>query len=156
MNFGNCPTTNPIPTPDQELTHFLSHPEAQDFLDSALAYFFRLCAAQATRSGFDDEPHEIQGILDLHAPHLSRWFLDCEIQAELARIMSEGGEAVEAVRKNKMDDHLPHQLGLTTELADILIRCGDSSKRHDLPLATAIVEKMLYNAGRPKKHGKGS
>lgn len=141
---------------DLELNHFLSSPDEQEYLQNALAYFFRLCGVQAARSGFSDEAYAIQSLLNARAPHLSKWFTECELQAELARIMSEGGEAVEAVRGDKMDDHLPHQKGVTTELADILIRCGDSSRRHDLPLAAAVIEKMLYNAKRPRKHGKGS
>ena len=66
----------------------------------------------------------------------------------LCLIHSEISEAMEAHRKNKMDDKLPHRLGVEVELADALIRIFDLAGGLDLDLAGAFVEKMDFNASR--------
>lgn len=61
---------------------------------------------------------------------------------------SELSEALEGVRKGKMDDHLPHRLSVEVELADALIRICDLAGALDLDLGGAVAEKMAYNAQR--------
>jgi len=64
-------------------------------------------------------------------------------------IVSEVSEAMEAHRKNLMDDKLPHRNGTEVELADALIRIFDLGGALNLDLAGAVVEKMAFNAVRP-------
>lgn len=66
----------------------------------------------------------------------------------LALIHSEISEALEAHRKNLMDDKLPHRRGIEVELGDALIRIFDLAGALKLDLAGAVVEKMAYNAQR--------
>jgi NTP pyrophosphatase (non-canonical NTP hydrolase) len=67
---------------------------------------------------------------------------------KLLLIVTEIAEACEADRKKLMDDHLPHLDGKTVELADAILRIFDLAEGYDLDLATAIVEKMIYNTQR--------
>lgn len=75
--------------------------------------------------------------------------------AELIALMhSELSEALEADRKDLMDDKLPHRKGFEVELADLVIRVFDTAGARELDLAGAIKEKLIYNTIRPYKHGK--
>ncbi len=69
-------------------------------------------------------------------------------------IVTEISEAVEADRKDMMDQHLTQRRGTEVELADAMIRIMDLSGRLNLDLGGAIEEKLKYNANRPFKHGK--
>lgn len=71
-----------------------------------------------------------------------------EVATKLALIHSEVSEALEGVRKGKMDDHLPHRSALEVELADAAIRIFDLAGALGLDLGSAIVEKLAYNAQR--------
>ena len=62
--------------------------------------------------------------------------------------VSELSEAMEADRKDLMDDHLPHRKGFEVELGDCLIRIFDIAGAYDLDLAGAITEKLKYNTRR--------
>lgn len=80
----------------------------------------------------------------------------------LMLVVSEISEALEAVRKNLMDDKLPHRPGLTVELADAVIRILDlAGSRMAIeraaeppvygayhPFGTVLIEKMQFNANR--------
>lgn len=66
----------------------------------------------------------------------------------LCLVHSEVSEAMEAHRKNLMDDKLPHRLGLEVELADAIIRIADLAGALNLDLGGAIAEKLRYNAQR--------
>lgn len=66
----------------------------------------------------------------------------------LCLIHSEISEAMEAHRKGKMDDKLPHRSGLEVELADAVIRIFDLAGGFDLDLGSAIAEKLAFNAKR--------
>ena len=66
----------------------------------------------------------------------------------LCLVHSEISEACEGVRKNSMDDKLPHRKMFEVELADALIRIFDIAGAHNLNLGAAVLEKLQYNASR--------
>ncbi len=51
---------------------------------------------------------------------------------------------------------LPRLSCLEEELADLVIRCFDESRRFGFDISRAIAAKHLYNTTRPHKHGKQS
>jgi NTP pyrophosphatase (non-canonical NTP hydrolase) len=65
-----------------------------------------------------------------------------------ALIHSEISEAMEAHRKDLMDDKLPHRRGVEVELADALIRIFDYAGDNHLDLGGAFIEKLEYNRVR--------
>lgn len=67
---------------------------------------------------------------------------------KIALIHSEISEAMEAGRKNLMDDHLPHRSGVEVELADAVIRIMDLAGAMDFDLESTILEKLEYNKHR--------
>jgi NTP pyrophosphatase (non-canonical NTP hydrolase) len=83
-------------------------------------------------------------------------FAELEVIWKLSRIglmHSEASEALEGIRKNLPDDHLPHRSMEVCELADVLIRIFDYAGAYQLPLAEVVLEKMQYNTTRPFMHG---
>lgn len=66
----------------------------------------------------------------------------------IALMHSELSEALEGVRKDKMDDHLPHRKAVEVELADLLIRVFDYCGGCGLDVGGALCEKMAYNQQR--------
>lgn len=85
-----------------------------------------------------------------------QWWLDLDTGEKLARnkgellmlIVSEIAEAMEGVRKDSMDDKLPHRKMEEVELADALIRIFDYAGAHGLDIDGAYQEKRAYNAQR--------
>lgn len=119
-------------------------------------------ATAMRRNGFHDDDKfmaEVESIL------LERWSIDgsrdfWEIWirnrklARIALIHSELSEMVEGIRKDAMDDKLPHRKQEEVELADTLIRIEDYAGTYDLDLGGAREEKEAYNLSRLYKHGK--
>lgn len=93
---------------------------------------------------------------DIHYMNVDKGFWEEKRStAECIALMhSELSEALEADRKDLMDDHIPNRKGVEVELADCMIRILDYAGKHDLDLGGAISEKLKYNASRPYKHGK--
>lgn len=105
---------------------------------------------------------------DIHALN-DRWWRNLETgeryernKGELiALIHSELSEALEADRKDLMDDKLPHRHGLEVELADAVIRILDMAGGYGLDIGGALAEKLEFNArredhkteNRKRKHG---
>lgn len=67
---------------------------------------------------------------------------------QIALMHSELSEALEAHRKDLMDDKVPSRKGLEVELADALIRILDFAGGFDLDMAGAVVDKLAYNRER--------
>lgn len=70
------------------------------------------------------------------------------IATKLCLVHSEISEALEGVRRDLMDDKLPHRKMIEVELADAVIRIMDLAGRMNLDIGGAIVEKMAYNTQR--------
>lgn len=68
--------------------------------------------------------------------------------SKLCLIHSEISEAMEADRKNLMDEKLPNRPGREVELADALIRIFDLAGGYGMDLAGAVAEKLAYNSHR--------
>jgi len=153
------------------LSEFQSSTHMREQLAEWVNYFGRLCAANALVRGFHDDEEDLSSAVmggleeryddydeqrDLRKKELEQWFLDCVLQAELARQASEISEAVEAVRKPGPDSHCPEFTNFLIEEVDVLIRVGDTCLKRELPLGEATVAKLLFNLSRPFKHGKNS
>lgn len=67
---------------------------------------------------------------------------------KLALVHSEISEALEGMRKNLRDDHLPHRNMFEVELADALIRIFDLAGSQCMDLHGAVMEKIQYNTNR--------
>lgn len=68
---------------------------------------------------------------------------------KLMLTVSELAEAMEADRKNLMDDKIVTRPGREVELADAVIRIFDLAGAYDMDLGGAIAEKLAFNAVRP-------
>ena len=76
-------------------------------------------------------------------------FRDARAGLKLALIVSEIGEALEAVRKNLgPDDHIPEFSTEEAEMADAVIRIMNYATDRKLRLAEAIVAKNEFNRDR--------
>jgi hypothetical protein len=119
-------------------------------------YSKRIAEANAKQGFWDDRgkiPFKMQE---------SGFFSEEEIKAvnkafraqALMLIVSEISEAMEADRKDLMDDKLTNRPGIEVELADAKIRIHDFCGGYGLDLDGAEEEKLAYNTTRPFKHGK--
>lgn len=93
----------------------------------------------------------IEGIRDIQDRILAQnqevgWNKDpLQIGEAIALCHSELSEALEGVRKDLVDDHLPDRKSVEVELADCMIRILHLSGRLDLDVAGAMAEKHNYN-----------
>tara|TARA_R110000868_G_scaffold216610_1_gene466736 strand:+ start:228 stop:548 length:321 start_codon:yes stop_codon:yes gene_type:complete len=77
------------------------------------------------------------------------WWDNPRNPGELIALMhSELSEALEGIRKDAQDDHLPEFKSVEVELADALIRIFDYAGAANLRLGEAFVAKLAYNAQR--------
>ena len=72
----------------------------------------------------------------------------------IALMHSELSEALEADRKDLMDDKLPQFKGLDVEIVDCLIRALDFLGHRKVDIDEILQAKLEYNKSRPHKHGK--
>lgn len=72
----------------------------------------------------------------------------------IALMHSELSEALEGVRKDLKDEHLPQFTSETVELADCVIRILDHCEAFGLSLIDAILAKHDFNTTREYMHGK--
>lgn len=66
----------------------------------------------------------------------------------IALMHSELSEALEAYRKDLMDDKLPDRPGIEVEFADCIIRILDTAAAMGLDLPGALIEKNRFNRAR--------
>lgn len=68
--------------------------------------------------------------------------------SKLMLSVTELAEAMEGLRKDLPDTHLPQYPMMAVELADCVIRCCDQAGHLGYPLGEIITAKLLYNATR--------
>lgn len=109
----------------------------------------------------DDEWIAYEGIKAMQrlASKTSRdagWYNDPQTGAPIERnfgevvalMHSELSEALEADRKDLMDDKLTHRNGVEVEFADCMIRILDTAEARGLDVAGSYIEKNRFNGNR--------
>jgi NTP pyrophosphatase (non-canonical NTP hydrolase) len=82
------------------------------------------------------------------------WEKDRNFGEMIALMHSELSEALEGDRNgDPPSEHIPMFSAVEEELADVIIRAMDMSRAMNYRVAPAIIAKMMFNAGRPHKHG---
>lgn len=104
-------------------------------LAPAITEFSRICHQLSVNAGWYQDP-KTGAMIQRNVPEM------------LMLTVSEVAEAMEGVRKNKADDHLPHRLSAEVELGDATIRIGDLTACLGFDLGEAIYEKLVYNSRR--------
>ena len=74
--------------------------------------------------------------------------IDRNVGEVIALMHSELSEALEAYRKDLMDDKLTNRRGIEVEFADCIIRIMDTAAAMGLDIAGAFIEKNRYNGMR--------
>lgn len=134
---------------------FMASSDVQERVEQALNYCSQLSAAVAELQGFHDDEARLDAAVV--SPDGLRVWLDAQLlQAELARIVSEAGEAVENLRKPGPDSHCPEYPGWHVELIDILHRVFDTLGKRGVSPGEIFLAKLRYNLARPFMHGKTS
>jgi NTP pyrophosphatase (non-canonical NTP hydrolase) len=111
----------------------------------------QLCGTRARAAGWYKDYDRMLEVISLQddSGKLAKFFKITYNASRIALIHSEASEALEGVRKGKMDDHLPHLLSEDVELADTVIRIADYCYANGIDLERAILEKLEYNQRRP-------
>jgi NTP pyrophosphatase (non-canonical NTP hydrolase) len=131
------------------------------------AVFNDLCReahAMAKAKGFHDvyiPINEMAKIGDtdrvLPTEYAAKMLRDAADQAQMARVVGEIGEAVEAMRHgNPPSEKIPGFSHVEEEIADTFIRLFDFCGQRGYHIGSAILHKMQHNLGRPRLHGKQS
>ena len=117
------------------MTNSLSHSEEEilNGINSAV----HICHQRAQGAGWWDD---YDGAPDNLKPAL--------LAGRQMLMVSELAEAMEALRKDRKDDHLPNRKGEEVELADAVIRIFDYAGKRGFDLGNAILEKIAYNLAR--------
>lgn len=107
--------------------------------------------SNAVKKGFWEYHHAVLEDVELFENTEFESFSNQEYKSSISTmlmlIVSELSEALEALRKNDLDN-------FREELADVAIRLGDLCGGLDIDLETEIIKKMDKNSIRPYKHGK--
>ena len=153
-------------TPQEIVDEFVNSPEIQAQVVNVFNYCARLSAAVAETHGFHkDEERLLAAIAAYELPNGREavaagieWTELCILQAEIARMGEELGEAVDNIRHNSPpDDKCPQFPGWHVELgADVIIRIFDTLGKRGINPGEIFVAKTLMNNGRAYKHGKNS
>ena len=141
----------------------IQNEESQQGLKESLKLVQEVCHGLAAQAGWWDDTDEQKQAADLlikhheEPGHLSPQVVDLlrgiaekprDMNTQLLLIHSEISEAMEGVRKNLMDDKLPHRKMVEVELADAIVRILDMAGGHGLDVAGALVEKVIFNISR--------
>lgn len=109
-----------------------------------------VCGTRARAAGWYSDYDRMMNVIALQDDYikLRKFFKTTYNASRIALIQSEASEALEGVRKDKMDDHLPHLPSVDVEMADVVIRIADFCYANGIDLERAILEKLEYNASR--------
>lgn len=121
----------------------MSHQHTKQEVWASAVILTDACYDAAYNAGWWTVPNTRQDVRGWPDHMLAMW-----IGTKLALIHTEVSEALEGLRKDQMDDKLPHRKMFEVELADAVIRIFDLAGGLNLDMAGAIVDKMEYNAGR--------
>jgi NTP pyrophosphatase (non-canonical NTP hydrolase) len=97
--------------------------------------------------GWRQKSDQIRFILQDH-PDLAPVFENYLAGTMIALLHSELSEALEGLRKNLDDDHLPDRKMVEVEMADVFIRLLDFADAFGLDLGGAVIAKDEYNHNR--------
>ena len=108
-----------------------------EIIPDAINQVVEFCHAQSRDSGWWTDPQTGEAIDPKSV-----------FAQKLALMHSELSEALEADRKDLMDDKLTHRHGTEVEFADAVIRIFDMAGAMGMDLGGAISEKLDFNAKR--------